>query len=124
MTAFGLWTCLARKRHLGTQIAFAGVLASPAGVSVVSPAKRARAVAGLCAIVGGAPVIFSEYRDIVMFLCSLLDVVHESREIMHGLFVSLGWDLGPGDDVRVPAFACAPARRWIAVLGSFFFVFF
>ena len=37
---------------------------------------------------------------------------------MHGLFVPLGWGLGPGDTMHVPAFACESVRRWIAVLGS------
>ena len=53
-----------------------------------------------------------------MFPNSLLDVVHESRQIMHGLFVPLGWGLGPGNSVHVPAFACESARRWIAILSS------
>ena len=58
MISFCPRTCPARKRQLGTQSAFTGVLASPPGVSVVSPAKRACAVAGLRAIVGGTPVLF------------------------------------------------------------------
>ena len=86
---FALRTCSAQKRQLSTQSTFIGVLASPPGVSVVSLEKHARAVAGLRAIVGGAPVLFQEYRDIAMFLNSLLDVVRESREIKHGLFVPL-----------------------------------
>ena len=53
-----------------------------------------------------------------MFLNSLIDVVHESRKIMHRLFVPLGWGLSPGESAHVPVFACESARRWIAVLGS------
>ena len=115
---FGHWVCSTQKRQLGTQSAFTGVLASPPGVSVVSPVKRARAVAGLRAIVGGAPVLFQEYRDIAMFPNSLPDVVHESREIINRLFVPIGWGPGPGDSAHVPVFTCESAGRWIAVFGS------
>ena len=40
-----------------------------------------------------------------------LNVAHVSHEIMHGLCVSLGWGLGPGNRVQVLVFACKSARR-------------
>ena len=77
-------------RRAPSSAPFGGVLASPPGVSVASMEKRARAVTGLRAIVGGASVPFQERRRIVMFLISLLDVVNYSHEITHGLYVPLG----------------------------------
>ena len=67
---------------------------------------------------GGLLPLFQEYRDIFIFVNSLLDVVYESCKIIHALFVPLGWDLGPGDSVHVPAFACESTRRWMSVLDS------
>ena len=84
---------------------------------VVPPEKRARAVTGLNVIVNGAAVLFQEYRDLAMFVNSLLGVVRESRKIMHWIYVSLGWGIDPDGRVQVLVFACEPALRWLAVLA-------
>jgi hypothetical protein len=100
--AFKLQTCSAGKRQLGLQNSFLGVIASAPGVSVIAPAKHARAVAGLRSVVDGPALDFQEYRSLVMFLSSLLDVVHETREIMHGLYI------GPADGISALVTSCMP----------------